>query len=112
MLELEEVGVFAVRGAFLLKKVGGGNKAGIVNLIHRQGLRLADSTHGRTIRGCLGGIWRVKQPCVRPLSFWRPRTVPAAPHGSVLHQGDDGVGKSARESDHVRRENVVRGLLT
>ena len=29
---------------------------GIVNLIYRQGLRLAGSTHVRTIRGCLGGI--------------------------------------------------------
>src|SRR5262245_16745755 len=36
----------------------------IVNLIHSQGLRLADSMPERTIRGFLGGIWRFKQPCV------------------------------------------------
>jgi hypothetical protein len=86
-------------------------REGIVNLIHSQGLRLADSTHGRTIRGCLGGIWRIKQPCVRPLSCWRPRTVPAGPHGSVLHQGDHGGDKSAHELDPGQPEIVGRGPL-
>jgi hypothetical protein len=73
------------------------NREGIVNLIHRQGLPLADSTHGRTISGCLGGIWRIKQPCVRPLSCSKPRSVPDAPHGTVGRQGDGGGNKSGHE---------------
>jgi len=84
---------------------------GIVNLIHSQGLRLADSTHGRTISGCLGGICRIKQPCVRPLSCWRPRSVPAAPHASVLHQGDHGGDKSAHKLDPGQPEILGRGPL-
>jgi hypothetical protein len=70
---------------------------GIVNLIHRRGVRVADNTYERMIRGCLGEIWRIRQPFARPLSCSRLRTAPGAPHDTVLHQGDDGGDKNDPE---------------
>ena len=83
----------------------------IVNLIYRQGLWLADSTHQRMSRGCLGGIERIRPPFARPLSCSRPRTVPDARHDTVVLPQDDDGGKSGHESDRVPPEIVAHDLV-
>ena len=85
---------------------------GIVNLICRQGVGLARSTHARMIRGCLGGIERIRPPIARPLSCSRLQTVPDARHDTVVQEDDDDQNKNVHESDCVPPEIDVHVLVT
>jgi hypothetical protein len=88
---------------------------GTVNLICHEGLRLADTKHYGMNQGLFGGdlegTWRIRLPFARPLSCSRPRSVPGAPHDTVLRQGDGGTDKSAHGCDHGQPESVARDRL-